>query len=626
MAKSRSMPSLRNKVGSEENFNSSVHSKLQVQNGHHVTLQTNAFQNKRKLELFIECTDLVQLDTFSRTDPMCVLYVKKLGQWMEHGRTESIPNSLHPKFVETFIIEANATVHPRLRFSVFDLANFTSKDLRKHDFIGSLEIELGTLLESECGSLIRTLRLPGDVKSRGYIHIYVDDVRESRTNIRLHFGAANLAKKGILGKCDAFYEVNRLVTKSGHFHPVYRSEVVTRTASPKWAPFDISLQKLCNDNVDGQLTISCWHFSSSGNHTMVGEARLPLNLLLKRTVRELDIVNPRKQIKNKRYSNSGTLRILHCHADRQFSLVDYVRGNCIIRMVCAVDFTISNGQPLTQDSLHTMDEEKNEYSQALETVGKVLSSFEQDKKIPAYGFGAQASSTGPLPYMFALESETGQVELEDMDAVVDAYWKRLEDVKLGGPTYLAPVIQQIAAYAEKEVSQCSQHYTIGLVIVDGIVNDVDNLIDKLVDVGNLPLSVVVAGVGPADFKLMDELFSKSKRQLKSKEGKTLERSNTDFLSLRRHVTNPGVNDSMAREVFANISQQIVTFFKSRGIVPNLPTKMNVKQPWDECSNASDVQLTRPSSPRMRKISQQIAARCPTCGSVIEGDSFNKLSL
>ena len=86
--------------------------------------------------------------------------------------------------------------------------------------------------------------------------------------------------------------------------------------------------------------------------------------------------------------------------------------------------------------------------------------------------------------------------------VVDAYWKRLEDVKLGGPTYLAPVIQQIAAYAEKEVSQCFQHYTIGLVILDGIVNDLDNLIDKLVDVGNLPLSIVVVGVGPADFRLM----------------------------------------------------------------------------------------------------------------------------
>lgn len=91
------MPSLKNKVGSEEHFNFSLHSKLQVQNGHHVTVQTNAFQNKRRLELFIECTDLVQLDTFSRTDPMCVLYVKKLGHWMEYGRTESVPNSLHPK-------------------------------------------------------------------------------------------------------------------------------------------------------------------------------------------------------------------------------------------------------------------------------------------------------------------------------------------------------------------------------------------------------------------------------------------------------------------------------------------------------------------------------------------------
>lgn len=617
------MPSFRNKIASEDNIRSSLQSKL-VQNGH-VTLQTNAFQNKRKVELFIECTDLVQLDTFSRTDPMCVLYAKRLGQWMEYGRTESIPNMSHPKFVETFIIEANSTVYPRLRFSVFDLANFTSKDLRKHDFVGSIEIELDTLLESSCGTLIRTLRVPGDVKSRGYIHIYVDDVRDDKTNVRLHFGATNLEKKGLLGKCDSFFEVNRLLPRSNHLHPVYRSEVVTRTACPKWAPLDISLQKLCNENIDGQLVLTCWHFSNTGNHTLVGEAKLPLNLLLKRAVKQVDIVNPKKQIKNKRYSNSGILRILHCYVDKQFSLIDYVRGNCVIRMVCAIDFTISNGPPLTQDSLHTMDEEKNEYSQTLKSIGKVLSSFEKDKKIAAYGFGAQACSTGALPYMFALDSETGKPELENVEAVVDAYWKRLEDVKLGGPTHLAPIIQGIAAYAEKEVSQCSQHYTIGLVIVDGIVNDVDHLIDVLVDVERSPLSIVVVGVGPADFRLMNELFSRNRRQLRSKGGKTASRINTDFLSLRRHAANPGVNDSMARDVFANISQQIVTFFKSKGIVPNLPTKMNVMEPFDDCNNLSDAS-SRPSSPRVRKISPHIAARCPTCGSVIDRDPFNMLSL
>ena len=124
-------------------------------------------------------------------------------------------------------------MNPRLRFSIFDLANFTSKDLRKHDFIGSLEIELETLLESEKNSLIRTLRLPGDIKSRGYIHVYVEDVVETRSNVRLHFGATNLAKKGLLGKCDAFFEVNRWLSKADRFHPIYRSEIVQRTSSPK---------------------------------------------------------------------------------------------------------------------------------------------------------------------------------------------------------------------------------------------------------------------------------------------------------------------------------------------------------------------------------------------------------
>ena len=104
------------------------------------------------------------------------------------------------------------------------------------------------MLECDNGSAIRTLRLPGDVKSRGYIHVYWEDVKESRTNVKLHFGAANLSKKGLLGKCDSFFEINRLLSKPDHFHPIYRSEVVTRTACPKWVnyinPFKINLINL----------------------------------------------------------------------------------------------------------------------------------------------------------------------------------------------------------------------------------------------------------------------------------------------------------------------------------------------------------------------------------------------
>lgn len=54
----------------------------------------------------------------------------------------------------------------------------------------------------------------------------------------------------------------------------------------------------------------------------------------------------------------------------------------------------------------------------MKSIGKVLSSFEKDKKIAAYGFGAQACSTGALPYMFALDSETRKPELENVEVLI----------------------------------------------------------------------------------------------------------------------------------------------------------------------------------------------------------------
>ena len=111
------------------------------------------------------------------------------------------------------------------------MANFTSKDLRKHDFIGSVEIEFEVMLSTP-PPVVRTLRIPGDVKTRGWITIHIEEVLDSRTNVRLHLGASKLEKKGLFGKCDAFFELNRLLNE-GEFHPVYRSEVVTKTVDPK---------------------------------------------------------------------------------------------------------------------------------------------------------------------------------------------------------------------------------------------------------------------------------------------------------------------------------------------------------------------------------------------------------
>ena len=51
----------------------------------------------RQVELLVRCENLVDLDVFSKTDPMCVLYGRQFGQWKELGRTEAVDNTLNPR-------------------------------------------------------------------------------------------------------------------------------------------------------------------------------------------------------------------------------------------------------------------------------------------------------------------------------------------------------------------------------------------------------------------------------------------------------------------------------------------------------------------------------------------------
>lgn len=58
---------------------------------------------KIPLELSISCQNLLNLDTFSKSDPMVVVYqFSSDGTRNEIGRTEYIKDTLNPKFIQKF--------------------------------------------------------------------------------------------------------------------------------------------------------------------------------------------------------------------------------------------------------------------------------------------------------------------------------------------------------------------------------------------------------------------------------------------------------------------------------------------------------------------------------------------
>ena len=54
-------------------------------------------------------------------------------------------------------------------------------------------------------------------------------------------------------------------------------------------------------------------------------------------------------------------------------------------------------------------------------------------------------------------------------------------------------------------TQINQKYNILLIITDGIISDMQAAIDAIVDGSTLPLSIIIVGVGSADFSSMDVL-------------------------------------------------------------------------------------------------------------------------
>jgi hypothetical protein len=77
------------------------------------------------------------------------------------------------------------------------------------------------------------------------------------------------------------------------------------------------------------------------------------------------------------------------------SFVDYLRGGLQLNMAVAIDFTGSNGVPKSPTSLHFMNPNApNQYQLAINFISQILLSYDSDKRIQAFGFGAKTNFLG----------------------------------------------------------------------------------------------------------------------------------------------------------------------------------------------------------------------------------------
>ncbi|XP_036803592.1 copine-5 isoform X1 [Oncorhynchus mykiss] len=534
-----------------------------------------------KVEITVSCRDLLDRDTFSKSDPLVVLYTQgvETKQWREFGRTEVIDNTLDPDFVRKYILDYFFEEKQNLRFDVYDIDS-KSPDLAKHpsdidDFLGQVFCTLGEIVGSPASRLEKPL---GGIlgKKCGTIILSAEELGNCREVATMQFCAHKLDKKDFFGKSDPFMVFYRS-NEDGTCTICHKTEVVKNTLNPVWQAISIPVRALCNGDFDRTIKAEVYDWDRDGSHDFIGEFTTSYRDLSRgqSQFNVYEVVNAKKKFKKKRYINSGTVTLLSFTVESEHTFLDYIKGGTQIHFTVAIDFTASNGNPSQSTSLHYMNPyQMNAYAMALKAVGEIIQDYDSDKMFPALGFGAKLPPDGQVSHEFPLNGNIENPYCNGMEGILQAYHQSLKTVQLYGPTNFAPVVNHVAKYAAA-VQDGSQYFVL-LIITDGVISDMAQTKEAIVNAAKLPMSIIIVGVGQAEFDAMVELDGDDIRI--SSRGKLAERDIVQFVPFRDYMDRTGNHvlsmARLAKDVLAEIPEQLILYMKSRGIKPCLLPPLN----------------------------------------------------
>uniref|UniRef100_H2TI99 Copine-3 n=1 Tax=Takifugu rubripes TaxID=31033 RepID=H2TI99_TAKRU len=499
-----------------------------------------AAQCVTKVELTVSCDNLMDKDIGSKSDPLCVLLMSSSdSKFYEIGRTEKIQNCLNPKFAKKFLIDYYFEMVQKLKFGIYDIDNKTI-DLSDDDFLGELECTLGQIVSSKklTRPLLRKNKSPA---GKGSITICAEEIKDNRV-VNFEVEARKLDNKDFFGKSDPYLEFFKQ-TPTG-WQLAHRTEVVKNNLNPTWRPFRIPLQSLCGGDMDKPVKVECYDYDNDGSHDLIGLFETTMTRLKeasRSSPAEFECINSKKKQKKKGYKNSGVVSVKSC---QEYTFLDYIMGGCQINFTVAVDFTGSNGDPRSPQSLHYISPQGvNEYLSAIWSVGNVIQDYDSDKMFPAFGFGAQIP-----PSWCVFNSPVC-----------------LPQIKLYGPTNFSPIINHVACFAKQALQQTTaSQYFVLLIITDGVITDMDETRNAIVNASRLPMSIIIVGVGGANFTAMEFLDGDDGR-LRSMAGEAAMRDIVQFVPFRQFKNAPP--EALAKSVLAEVPTQLVEFFTTMKLIP-----------------------------------------------------------
>ena len=255
---------------------------------------------------------------------------------------------------------------------------------------------------------------------------------------------------------------------------------------------------------------------------------------------------------------------------KNYTLIDYINAGVKIDLSIGIDFSGSNGY-FYDGALHSINNGPNDYEKAIMSCGYTLAYYDYDQLFPVFGFGAKIkdSLNGEVSNCFNLNFKNDP-NIYTIGNIIKTYHKIIEQDKLDftGPTNFAPLIKKV-------ISRINQNnlfeYHILMILTDGVIDDLQDTIDLLVEASYLPLSVIIIGIGNKDFSNMEKLDG-DENPIMARSGKFRARDIVQFVPFSKFVNDP---KKLSMEVLAEIPRQMIEYYQFKNLDPD--SLRNLKQ-------------------------------------------------
>ena len=283
-----------------------------------------------------------------------------------------------------------------------------------------------------------------------------------------------------------------------------------------------------------------------------------------KTIQEIDSSKDKLQLKIPIINNNFLFVYDYSEITQNFTFLDFIKAGVRICMSIGIDFTGSNGHPLDDNTLHCLKGNKpNDYERAIRYCGDIVAYYDYDQLFPVYGFGAivNSSNSKEASMCFNINFQDN-AEIYTINNVINTYHDCIKNDKLtfAGPTEFAPIIQAVISKIDNDIL----NYYILMILTDGVIDDLQETIDCIVAASLLPLSIIIVGIGNADFKKM-EILDGDEVPLVSSSGQKRMRDLVQFVPFSKYGND---EKKLASEVLAEIPKQMVEYYKFKNLKPN----------------------------------------------------------